>query len=109
MIVVGTIIKVIDNTGANRVKCIRLYRKKLLAQLEDVVLVTIKKCENLSKQIKRGMILKALIVRSKLYRSEFSGAHFIKCDTNAVILMKSNGDFVGNRINSAVCNDYSVR
>ena len=70
MIQQQTILKVIDNSGAKTVKCIKVlggYKKKY-AFLGEVIIVSVKNLRNKSKitsKVKKGEVCRALIVRTK--------------------------------------------
>jgi len=70
MIQQQTILKVIDNSGAKTVKCIKVlggYKKKY-AFLGEVIIVSVRNLRNKSKitsKVKKGEVCRALIVRTK--------------------------------------------
>jgi len=70
MIQVGTYLNVQDNSGARSVLCIKVlkgYRSRY-AFIGDLILVSIKKLRTkrrLLSKVKKGEILKALIIRTK--------------------------------------------
>lgn len=70
MIQQQTILKVSDNSGAKRVKCIKVLGgfKKKFAYLGDIIVVSVQELRNKAKtnsKVKKGEILKALIIRTK--------------------------------------------
>lgn len=106
MIQQGTYLNVIDNSGAKTVYCIKVlsgYRRRY-AFIGDVVIVSVKdlrlKKRNTLK-IKKGDILKALIIRSKVvFKSYFFES--LKFFDNAVILLNLKNKFIGTRIFGSV-------
>lgn len=70
MIQQGTMMQVIDNSGAKTVKCIKVlggYKKKY-ATLGDVVVISVQELRNKSKitsKVKKGEIYRALVLRIK--------------------------------------------
>ena len=81
MIQQQTILKVIDNSGAKTVKCIKVlggYKKKY-AFLGEVIIVSVKNLRNKSKitsKVKKGEVCRALIVRTKKKYSNKDGSIF---------------------------------
>ena len=93
---------VIDNSGAKIFNCIYVgkgYRRRY-AELGDIVLGSIKTLRTKRKstvKIKKGAIVNALIVRTKVYRKSFVGDSY-KFFTNAVVLLNKQNKLIGTRI-----------
>ena len=93
-----TILKVADNTGAKELMCIRClggsYRK--YARVGDIIVASVKTATP-GGVVKKGDVVKAVIVRSKrgLRRSDGS---YIKFDENAAVIIKDDGTPKGTRI-----------
>lgn len=89
-IFVGTKLKVIDNSGATLAKCIEIYKtsKYYGAFIGKTVLVSLKSVVP-NRKIKKGDLVKAVVVRSKksLFRV---GGHSLKLSDNAIILLHNN-------------------
>lgn len=100
MIFVGTNLLIIDNSGAVKAKCIRLYRNSKKAKVGDTVLVTLKKVKP-EKKVKKGQVVKAMIVRSR-NSVVYLGGHQIFSDTNCIVLLKENGDILGTRFKGPI-------
>jgi large subunit ribosomal protein L14 len=103
MIYIGTVVNIVDNSGATRGKCIQIYGPKSLrqkAEAGDLVLVTLKRVKSKSK-IKKGQLFKGIVVRSS-FKINYLGGHWIKCDTNCIILLKKNGDILGTRFEGPI-------
>ena len=98
MIQQQTILKVADNTGAKEIMCIRClggsYRKT--SNIGDVIVASVKSATP-GGVVKKGYVVKAVIVRSKrgLRRSDGS---YIKFDENAAVIIKDDGTPKGTRI-----------
>ena len=77
MVQKGTFLKVIDNSGAKKVCCIHIvkgYRKRY-AFIGDLVIVSVKSLRSkrrLFSRIKKGEVLKALIIRTKRNLASYS-------------------------------------
>ena len=84
-------VKVADNTGAKELLTIRRY-----AGLGDVIVATVKDAIP-GGNIKRGEVVKAVIVRTKKETRRPDGS-YIKFDENAAVLLKADGDPRGTRI-----------
>jgi len=97
MIISGTVVDVVDNTGILKARCIKVYgnTKKKYAKIGDIILVVVE-----TYTLKRGFFLdekkkdrflkgkkhKALVLRTKQSYKRHYGV-FIKFSDNAVILV----------------------
>ena len=102
MIQKGTFLKVIDNSGAKNVCCIRIVsnQKYRYAYTGDILLVSIKKLRakrRFASKVKKGQLIRALVVRTKKKNSYFSGDN-LSFFENSVILLKKNNKLIGTRI-----------
>lgn len=102
MIQKQTILKVVDNSGAKNVKCIKILNgfKKRFAYLGDVIVVSIKNLKSkfkASSKIQKGDVVKALIVKTKIKTGKKDGS-FIFFKNNFVCLINKQGNPVGTRI-----------
>ena len=90
--------KVADNTGAKELMCIRVLggTGRRYANIGDVVVAAVKKAAP-GGQVKKGDVVKAVIVRSVkgLKRSDGS---YIKFDENAAVIIKEDKNPRGTRI-----------
>ena len=89
---------VADNSGAKEVLCIRVLRgtKKRYARIGDKIVVTVKNALP-SGTIKKGTVIKAVVVRTKKEIRRNDGS-YIRFDDNAVVLLNNAGEMVGTRI-----------
>ena len=98
MIQQQTILKVADNTGAKEIMCIRClggsYRKTL--NIGDVIVSSVKSATP-GGVVKKGDVVKAVIVRSKKGLRRQDGS-YIKFDENAAVIIKEDGTPKGTRI-----------
>jgi large subunit ribosomal protein L14 len=95
MIIVGSLLKVADNSGARKVCCIHLYKRKKTSNIGDMVLVTVRSY-NPKKKIKKGEIFLALIIRSRYGLK--SNNNYYKFNDNAVVLLNKKFLPLGSRI-----------
>jgi large subunit ribosomal protein L14 len=89
---------VADNSGAKEVLCIRVLggTKKRYATIGDKIVVTVKNALP-SGNIKKGTVVKAVIVRTKKENRRPDGS-YIRFDDNAVVLLNNAGEMIGTRI-----------
>ena len=98
MIQQETRMKVADNTGAKELLCIRVMggSKRRYANVGDVVVATVKKATP-GGVVKKGEVVKAVIVRSQKGVRRADGSH-IKFDENAAVLIRDDKNPRGTRI-----------
>ena len=93
-----TILKVADNTGAKEIMCIRClggsYRKT--ANIGDVIVASVKSATP-GGVVKKGDVVKAVIVRTKRGLRRADGS-YIKFDENAAVIIKEDKTPRGTRI-----------
>ena len=98
MIQQQSILKVADNTGAKEIMCIRVlgghYRK--WGNIGDVIDASVKKAAP-GGTVKKGDVVKAVIVRSKRGLKREDGS-YIRFDENAGVLIKDDKTPRGTRI-----------
>lgn len=89
---------VADNTGAKSVKCFRILggTKRRYASLGDVIVVSVKTATPTSK-VKKGSVVKAVVVRTKKEVRRKDGS-YIRFDENACVLLDNKFEMIGNRI-----------
>ena len=91
-------VKVADNTGAKELLTIRVLggSGRRYAGLGDVIVATVKDAIP-GGNVKKGDVVKAVIVRTKK-ESRRSDGSYIKFDENAAVILKADGDPRGTRI-----------
>ncbi|WP_396657399.1 50S ribosomal protein L14 [Microbacterium sp.] len=91
-------LKVADNTGAKELLTIRVLggSARRYAGLGDVVVATVKDAIP-GGNVKKGDVVKAVIVRSKKQTRRADGS-YIKFDENAAVILKNDGEPRGTRI-----------
>ena len=98
MIQPQTRLKVADNTGAKEIMCIRVlggsYRK--YGNIGDVIVASVKTAQP-GGVVKKGDVVKAVIVRSHKGISRPDGSH-IKFDDNAAVIIDNQRQPKGTRI-----------
>ena len=96
MIQMQTYLKVADNTGAKELMCIRVLggTRRRYANIGDVVVASVKKATP-GGVVKKGDVVKAVIVRSGLRREDGT---YIRFDENAAVIIKEDKNPKGTRI-----------
>ena len=89
---------VADNSGAKEVLCIRVLggTKKRYARIGDVIVVTVKDALP-SGNVKKGSVVKAVVVSTKKETRRPDGS-YIRFDDNACVLLNGQGEMLGTRI-----------
>ena len=98
MIQMQTYLKVADHTGAKELMCIRVLggSRKRYANIGDVVVASVKKAAP-GGQVKKGEVVKAVIVRSAKGLRREDGT-YIRFDENAAVIIKEDKNPKGTRI-----------
>ena len=93
-----TYLKVADNTGAKELMCIRVLggSRKRYANIGDVVVASVKKAAP-GGTVKKGDVVKAVIVRSKHGLRREDGS-YIRFDENAAVIIREDKNPRGSRI-----------
>jgi len=91
-------LKVADNTGAKELLTIRVLggSGRRYAGLGDIIVATVKDAIP-GGNVKKGDVVKAVIVRTKKQTRRPDGS-YIKFDENAAVILKTDGDPRGTRI-----------
>ena len=91
-------LKVADNTGAREILCIRVLggSGRRYAGIGDVIVATVKDAIP-GGNVKRGEVVKAVVVRTVKERRRADGS-YIRFDENAAVIIKPDNDPRGTRI-----------
>ena len=91
-------LKVADNTGAKEIKCIRVLggSKRKFGNIGDVIVASVRKAAP-GGNVKKGDVVKAVIVRSKKGVHRADGT-YVRFDENAAVLIKDDRNPSGTRI-----------
>jgi len=91
-------LKVADNTGAKELMCIRClggsHRK--YAEIGDIIVASVKSATP-GGVVKKGEVVKAVVVRSKKGVRRADGS-YLKFDENAAVIIREDGTPRGTRI-----------
>ena len=98
MIQQQTVLKVADNTGAKEIMCIRVLggTARRYANIGDVIVACVKKAAP-GGVVKKGEVVKAVVVRSKKGLKRADGS-YIKFDENSAVIIKEDKNPKGTRI-----------
>ncbi len=90
--------KVADNTGAKEIMCIRVLggTGRRYAGIGDVVVASVKKVSP-GGQVKKGEVVKAVIVRTVKGVKRADGS-YVRFDDNAAVIIKEDKNPRGTRI-----------
>ncbi len=97
MIQAETMLEVADNSGARRVKCIKVLggSKRRYARIGDVIKITVKEATP-NGRVRKGQVMNAVVVRTCKGMRRADGS-LIKFDQNAAVLLQGD-EPIGTRI-----------
>ena len=98
MIQMESYLKVADNTGAKEIHCIRVLggSKRKYGNIGDVIVASVRKAAP-GGTVKKGDVVKAVIVRSKRGLRREDGS-YVRFDENAAVIIKEDRNPKGTRI-----------
>ena len=101
MILPSTVVLTMDNSGARRVRCLKICKKPGLsyAFIGDILLVIVVRLRNRGlMRVTKGDIYTCLVTRitERIFRKK--RGYFFKFDTNTVIMLNKKGLPIGTRI-----------
>ena len=91
-------LKVADNSGAREVLCIRVLggTKKRYASVGDKIVASVKSSSP-SGNVKKGQVVKAVVVRAKKEIRRPDGS-YIRFSDNACVIIDENNQMKGTRV-----------
>ena len=91
-------LKVADNSGAKEILCIRVLggTKARYASIGDKIVATVKEAIP-SGNIKKGQVVRAVVVRTKKEVRRADGS-YIRFGDNACVIIDENGQMKGTRV-----------
>ena len=109
MIQAQTKLKVADNSGAKVLSCIKVLggSRRKYASVGDVIVVSVKEALPNSR-VKKGDVVRAVIVRTakEIRRSDGS---YIKFDDNSAVLITQQREPIGTRIFGPVARELRAK
>lgn len=109
MIQMRTILEVADNSGARKVGCIKVLgdSRRRYASLGDTIVVSVKDAVPNSK-IKKGDVVRAVVVRTKKPVRRPDGS-YIRFDDNSAVLINPQNEPIGTRIFGPVARELRLK
>jgi large subunit ribosomal protein L14 len=102
-------LKAADNSGAKLLLCVKVLggSKRRYATVGDVIVVSVKEAMPNSK-VKKGDVMKAVIVRTKKEVARVDGS-YIKFDDNSAVLITPQNEPIGTRIFGPVARELRAK
>ena len=109
MVQAETYLRVADNTGAKELKCIRVLggSTRRYGNIGDVVVASVRKAAP-GGQVKKGDVVKAVIVRTRKGLRRNDGT-YVRFDENAAVIIKDDKTPQGTRIFGPVARELRER
>ena len=109
MIQTETRLRVADNSGAKSVSCIKVLggSKRRYASVGDIIVVAVKEAMPNSK-VKKGEVVRAVIVRTAKEIRRVDGSH-VRFDDNSAVLISEQGEPIGTRIFGPVARELRAK
>jgi len=109
MIQMQTVLNVADNSGAKKVACIKVLggSRRRFASLGDVIVIAVKEGLPNSK-VKKGDVMKAVVVRTVKEVRRADGS-YLKFDDNSAVLITNQMEPVGTRIFGPVARELRAK
>jgi large subunit ribosomal protein L14 len=97
-VMMRTMLEVADNSGARKLQMILPVggQTGLVAGLGDVITAAVKESSP-EGQVKKGSVVKAVIVRTRKESRRKDGT-YVRFDSNAAVLINADGEPVGTRV-----------
>lgn len=109
MIQMQTVLTVADNSGARKLRCIKVLggSKRKYAGIGDIVVCSVKEAMPNSK-VKKGEVVRAVIVRTAKEVNRADGS-YIRFDGNSAVVVSAAGEPVGTRIFGPVARELRAK
>lgn len=97
-----TVLNVADNTGAKRIRCFKVLggSKRRYASIGDIIVASVRESAP-EAQVKKGTVVRAVIVRTKKEVRREDGS-YVRFDDNAAVIINKQNEPLGTRIFGAV-------
>ena len=110
MIQMGSVINVADNSGARRLRAIRQLGGSAApryAGVGDIVVCSVKEATP-DSDIKKGTVVKAVLVRTRKQQRRKDGS-YISFDDNAAVVVNAEKEPIGTRVFGPVARELRER
>ncbi len=104
-----SVLKSADNSGAKRLMCIKVLggSRRRYARVGDIIVASVKEADPNGK-VKKGDVVKAVVVRTKKEFRRTDGTH-LKFDENAGVIINNNKEPIGTRIFGPVVRELRAK
>ncbi len=109
MIQAETKLKVADNSGAKMIKCFKVLggSRRRYARIGDVIVASVKQAEPRAN-VKKGEVVRAVIVRQKQAFGRKDGS-YIRFDENAAVIIDAQNQPKGTRVFGPIARELRER
>jgi large subunit ribosomal protein L14 len=109
MIQIQSRLKVADNSGAREIMCIKVLggSRRRYGRLGDIIVASVKATVP-DSNVKKGTIVRAVIVRTKKEKRRQDGT-YIKFDDNAAVLLNKQNEPIGSRVFGPVARELRAK
>jgi large subunit ribosomal protein L14 len=109
MIQMQSVLNAADNSGAKKLFCIKVLggTRRRYARIGDVIVVSVKEAIPNTK-VKKGDVLRAVVVRTKKELRRDDGS-YIRFDDNSAVLINNVNDPIGTRIFGPVARELRAK
>ena len=104
-----SMLEVADNSGAKRLMCVKVLggSRRRYAGVGDIIVASVKEAMPNSR-VKKGDVVKAVIVRTKKEIRRVDGS-YIRFDKNSAVLINNQQEPVGTRIFGPVARELRAK
>jgi large subunit ribosomal protein L14 len=109
MIQMQSVLNSADNSGAKKLFCIKVLggTRRRYARIGDIIVVSVKEAIPNTK-VKKGDVLRAVVVRTKKELRRDDGS-YIRFDDNSAVLINNVNDPIGTRIFGPVARELRAK
>ncbi|MFH1077212.1 MAG: 50S ribosomal protein L14 [Pseudomonadota bacterium] len=109
MIKVETELEAADNSGAKKLYCIKVLggTRRRYARVGDIIVVSVKEALPNAK-VKKGDVMKAVVVRTKKEIGRPDGS-YIRFDDNSAVLINQQKEPIGTRIFGPIARELRAK
>ncbi len=109
MIQVESVLDVADNSGARKVRCVRVLggTRRRYASVGDEIVVSVREAIPNAK-VKKGDVMRAVVVRTAKELGRPDGS-YIRFDTNSAVLLDNQKEPLGTRIFGPVARELRAK
>jgi large subunit ribosomal protein L14 len=104
-----TVLQVADNTGAKKIRCFNVLggSRRRYARIGDIIVASVREAAP-EATVKKGQIVKAVIVRTRRELPREDGS-YVRFDDNAAVIINNQREPLGTRIFGAVARELRAK